>query len=297
MARDPWDVLGVAKSATDDEIKRAFKKQARVTHPDKKGGSESAFKEVNEAYQSIKDAQSRQQYQQEQMGGFNFRDMKSQSYDFSGTPFGGMHVDLNEFMQNAMGGMGFGQGFKGHQEPRFQNRDINVRYSVTLSESHAGVNKMIKVKMPSGEMKAVSVDIPKGVDTGHKIRYNGLGESRYDNAPPGDLYINITVKQDDHNHLGKFRKQDKHLETTVTIDPLDAMLGCDRTIQTFSDGAISLKIHPGTQHGTKMRVPEHGTYTVNDRQRGDLLIEIKIQVPEYKNKQDLFNAINSKVNK
>ena len=66
MARDPWDVLGVAKSATDDEIKRAFKKQARVTHPDKKGGSESAFKEVNEAYQSIKDAQSRQQYQQEQ---------------------------------------------------------------------------------------------------------------------------------------------------------------------------------------------------------------------------------------
>lgn len=296
MARDPWDVLGVAKTATDDEIKRAFKRMAMATHPDKQGGDEAKFKEVNEAYSSIKDATARQRYQQEQMGSRNFRDMGS-SFDFSGTPFGGMHVDLNEFMQNAMGGMGFGQGFKGHQEPRFQNRDINLRYSVTLSESHAGVTKMIKVKMPDGSLKPISVDIPKGVDTGHKIRYNGLGESRYDNAPPGDLYINITVKQDDHNHLGAFRKLDKHLETTVTIDPLDAMLGCERTVDTFSDGAISLKIHPGTQHGTKMRVPEHGTYAINDRQRGDLLIEIKIQVPKYKSKQDLFNAINSKVNK
>ena len=296
MARDPWDVLGVAKSATDDEIKRAFKKQARVTHPDKQGGSESAFKEVNEAYQSIKDAQSRQQYQQEQMGGFNFRDMKGQSFDFSGTPFGGMHVDLNEFMQNAMGGMGFGKGFQ-QQQPQHQNRDVNVRYSVTLSESHAGVTKLIKVKMPNGEMKAVNIDIPKGVDTGHKIRYNGLGENKYNTSPPGDLYINISLKRHDDQFFDRFKKVEKHLETSVTIDPLDAMLGCERTIDTFSDGAISLKIHPGTQHGTKMRVPEHGTYIVNDKQRGDLLIEIRIQVPKYQNKQDLFNAINSKVNK
>ena len=295
MARDPWDVLGVAKTATDDEIKRAYKKQAMQHHPDR-GGNEEKFKECTLAFNSIKDAQSRAQYQQEQMGSRGFRDMNS-SFDFSGTPFGGMHVDLNEFMRNAMGGMNFGQGFRGHQEPRFQNRDINLRYSVTLSESHTGVTKLIKVKMPDGSLKPISVDIPKGVDTGHKIRYNALGERRYDNAPPGDLYVNITVTQDDDLRLGKFRKLDQHLETSVTIDPVDAMLGCDRIVDLFDGGQISLKIHPGTQPGTKLRIPEQGTYALNDNRRGDLFVEIKLQIPKIKTKQDLIDLINTKVNK
>lgn len=293
MARDPWDVLGVAKTATDDEIKRAYKKQAMQHHPDR-GGNEEKFKECTLAYNSIKDAQSRAQYQQEQMGGRGFRDM-NHSYDFHGTPFGGMHVDLNDLFAQAFGGQNpfsFGQGFQGHQEPRFSNRDINIRYTITLRESHQGANKQIRVKMPDGNYRSIDITIPKGVDTGHKIRYNALGEQRYTNAPPGDLYVNITVQGDP-----MFRKLDEHLETKINVDAIDAMLGCEQVVETFDGGRLSMKIHPGTQSGTRMRIPEHGTYTLDNNRRGDLLVELIVKTPKFDSKEDLIKAINNKVNK
>ncbi len=288
MARDPWDVLGVAKTATNDEIKRAFKRQAMMTHPDKQGGSEERFKEVNEAYSHIKDEQSRAKYQNSQMGGFNFGDMKA-DFDFQGSPFGGMHVDLNEFF-----GKAFGQGFQGAQQQHFpENRDLNVRYSVTLEESHVGVRKQIKVKGPDGNPKIVDLMIPKGVDNGHKIRYTGLGENRYTNVKPGDLYVNISLK----NH-SKYEKFENNLVTKCTIDSIDAILGCTRIVESIDGDKVSLNIQPGTQHDLRLRIPERGTYEIDNPKRGDLLVKININTPQkIHTKDELIELIRKKTTK
>ena len=254
---DPYKVLGVDQSADDQDIKQAFRKLAVKYHPDR-GGDGNKFKEINEAYDKIKTAEKRQQFEAaKQFGGDGF------NFNFAqGDPF-----DMQDMFAQF-----FGDGFR--QQRRYQrrptNKNIQVNLEITLEDSYHGTKKLFKLdQLP----KKISVDIPKGIDNGQTIRYKGLGGNTVKDAPAGDLLIKIFIKS---HPVFKRNKLDLHLEKTINC--FDAILGTKLIIDHIDNSKITLKIPPGTQPGTTMRIPEHGLSSTA-YQTGHLYIHINVSVP------------------
>ena len=257
MDMDPYQVLGVDQSASDQDIKQAFRKLAVKYHPDR-GGDEEKFKEINEAYDKIKTSEKRQQYESaKQFGGDGF------NFNFSqGDPF-----DMQDIFSQF-----FGDGFR--QQRRYQrkptNKNIQVNLEITLEDSYHGAKKLFNLdQLP----KKISVDIPKGIDNGQTIRYKGLGGSAVKEAPPGDLLIKVYVKP---HPVFKRNKLDLHIEQTVNC--FDAIIGTKLIIDHIDNSKITLKIPPGTQPGTTLRIPEHGLSNTA-YQVGHLYIHINVSIP------------------
>ena len=261
---DPYTVLGVDQSASDQDIKLAFRKLAVKYHPDR-GGDENKFKEINEAYDKIKTEEKRQQYEaSKRFGGDGF------NFNFAqGDPF-----DMQDMFAQF-----FGDGFQSSRryQRRPANKNIQVNLEISLEDSYFGAKKLFNLdQLP----KKISVDIPKGIDSGQTIRYKGLGGNVIKNAPAGDLLIKVYVKP--HN-VFKRNKLDLHLEKTITC--YDAILGTKIIIDHIDNSKINLKIQPGTQPGTTMRIPEHGISNANN-QVGHLYIHINVSIPNNLTKED-----------
>ena len=254
---DPYKVLGVDQSASDQDIKQAFRKLAVKYHPDR-GGDENKFKEINEAYDKIKTQEKRQQYEaSKRFGGDGF------NFNFAqGDPF-----DMQDMFAQF-----FGDGFRQQRryQRRPQNRNIQVSLEITLEDSYHGAKKLFNLdQLP----KKISVDIPKGIDSGQTIRYKGLGSNTVKDAPPGDLMIKVYVAP--HKKF-KRSKLDLHVEHTVSC--YDAILGTKIIINHIDGTKITVKVPAGTQPGTTMRIPEHGmTNTAN--QVGHLYVHINVSIP------------------
>lgn len=194
MAKDYYETLGVNKGASKDEIKKAFYKLAHKYHPDKKGGNEAKFKEVNEAYQVLSDDSKRSKYDQfgsgfENMGGgYGGRQGGFEGFDFSGFQNGGMEFDfgnLNDIFSDFFGG-GMG-GFRTARTPR--GRDMQTEIQISLVDSILGVEK----KMIVNGHKEVIIKIPAGIHNGQTLKMTGYGEE-VKNGKTGDLFIKINVK-------------------------------------------------------------------------------------------------------
>jgi len=254
---DPYTVLGVEQSASDQDIKSAFRKLAVKYHPDR-GGDENKFKEINEAYDKIKTAEKRQQFEAaKQFGGDGF------NFNFAqGDPF-----DMQDMFAQF-----FGDGFRQQRryQRRPQNRNIQVSLEITLEDSYHGAKKLFNLdQLP----KKISVDIPKGIDSGQTIRYKGLGSNTVQGAPPGDLLIKVYVMP---HSVFKRSKLDLHIEKTVSC--YDAILGTKIIVDHIDGTKITVKVPDGTQPGTTMRIPEHGlTNTAN--QVGHLYVHINVSIP------------------
>jgi DnaJ-class molecular chaperone len=266
--KDLYKILGVEKTATKEEIKRAFRKLAHKYHPDKKDGDEAKFKEVNEAYSILSDDKKRAQYDQ---FGANFGQSGAgfggfQGFDFSQFTQGqNVEFDLNDILGGIFGG-GFGSRVR-------KGSDIRVDIELTFKESILGVKKEIPISHRDTNKKDVlKVEIPGGIDNGEMIRLRGKGEE-IEGGRPGDLYIRVHVKP--HR---VFQKEGVHLFMEQEIKFTDALLGTNVKIETVEGKDLKLKIPEGINNGEILRVKGEGVKTLNGV-RGDILVRVKVKMP------------------
>jgi curved DNA-binding protein len=267
--RDYYQTLGVSKSATQDEIKSAFRKLARKYHPDTaqdKKSAEEKFKEINEAYEVLSDPEKRKKYDDYganwQQGGFQPPPGGGYTWEeFSGTPsdggaefhFGG--TGFSDFFEQLFGSRrgrrrGFGQDFA---EMPVQGQDVEADILVTLEEALHGSTRQISFRRgASGKVQTYTVKIPKGVREGQRIRLAGLGEEGGRGGQAGDLYLRVKLEKHP-----EFEIQGSDLFYDLEIPAWQAVLGGDVEIPTL-DGRAKLHVPPGSQNGQKFLLPGRG---------------------------------------
>jgi molecular chaperone DnaJ len=278
--QDYYESLGVGKSASDDEIKKAFRKLAVKYHPDKEGGDEAKFKQINEAYEVLKDKQKRQRYDQfghAGVGGASGAGAGGGPFGgFGGASAGGFNFNGQNVHFDFGGGSGFDMGdifdmFTGGGFSRQRSRGADYQTSVTLSFDEAvfGVEREISVR---GER--VKVKIPAGIDDGQSIRLSGKGgEPRGDGGEAGDLYVLINVRP--HK---KFTREGDLILSEETISMIDAALGTELDVDTV-DGVVTMKIPAGTQSGADFKLSGHGVPHLRSEARGPQIVTIRVETP------------------
>ena len=261
--KDYFTVLGLDASASEDQIRTAYKKLAMQHHPDR-GGDQTRFQEIQEAYSTLSDPQKRAQWEQQrafQDSGFN-----GGSFGFSFN-FG---PDLNEIFGTRFQGHPFANTFK--QQPR--NRDLRIVIDLDLASTLSAQTKHVDIKDPTGSSRTVQVDIPRGVQSNMQMRYPGHGEQHIRTAPPGDLYVEFRIHGD-----SRFVQNGLNLHMKTSINAVDAMVGTKTTVRSLDNKDFELVIPRGSQPGTQFRVPQQGLWDVNHPIRGDLIVELVVEIP------------------
>jgi curved DNA-binding protein len=269
--KDYYKILELSKNASDDDVKKSYRKMAMKFHPDRTGGDDSKFKEIQEAYEVLSDPQKRQMFD----AGV---DPKNTNQHHGGHPFGfeqgGFHFTSSGFppgMDDILRGFGFGfQGF----DTRPKNKNFNVQMQVTLEDVYKGVTKDINLKYPNGREKVVNINIPKGIDTGTSIRYSGLGDDALNGISAGDLIVTIVVVP--HQ---VFSREGLNLHTNVTIDAIDAILGTEVNIRTLDERTLSITVPPGTQPNQTLGARNEGLSDTNGN-RGKLYVHVNVSIPQ-----------------
>lgn len=284
MAEDYYTILGVSKTASDKEIKKAYRKLAMKYHPDHAKDDKAAedkFKKISEAYAVLSDTEKRKQY--DTFGSEGFSQKFSQEDIFRGFDFGDI---LREFGIGGRGGnVRFTYGSGGHsgggspfgnfgQQPRqVKGSDLVYELPLTLQEVLSGTRKTISFDH-KGRSEKITVNIPKGMATGKKLRLSGKGEASPYGGPPGDLFVQAKILPDP-----VFDLEGQDLTTNRDIKLSEAILGTTLSIPTPDGKELSLKVPPGSRHGTRMRLSGHGLPSMRGGKRGDLYVRIHIDIP------------------
>lgn len=258
-----YATLGVAESATDDEIKKAYRKLASANHPDK-GGDTEKFKIIQTAYDVIGDKNKRGSYDS----------MRSNPGGADGFRFNTSNMD-GQFppgMEDILRGFGF--GFNGGRQQPQRNKDIQVRVVLDLSETLSKQAKIVNVKTGNGDVSTVTIDIPRGVHSGSTVKYPGLGDNRVTTLPRGDLYVQVVVNQHDF-----FQVHGNDLVAPLEIDALHAIIGSKQVIKVLDGTEFELTIPAGIQATTKFKLAQQGLYYHQQDHRGDLYLIAQIKVP------------------
>ena len=262
---DYYNTLGIPKNSSDAEIKSAYRKMAMKHHPDR-GGDEKKFKEVNEAYETLSDPQKKQMID---MG----VDPNAQHTSYrQGSPFE-FHFNTGNF-EDVFANFGFGG------RPVRKNKTLNVNIEVSLEDILKGKVIDAEIGIPSGNKKLVSIEVPPGIENGQQIRYRGMGEHTLKDAPPGDLIVNVFVKEHPI-----FQRQGDMLMIKKFISPWDAILGSDITIETIDKKTLTIGIPAGTQPDTVLSCRGEGLPNIRTKVRGNLLIKIQIEIPKNLNSE------------
>ena len=273
--RDYYEVLGVSKNASDDEIKKAYRKLAFKYHPDRNPGdkeAEAKFKEATEANEVLSDKQKRARYDQFGHAGVgdnsssgNPFNSNSGSYSFNGQnfsfDFGGGDGNLDDIFSTLF-------GFGGSRTQRRRGADYRTVLTISFEESVFGVTKAVQV-----DGKEINLKIPAGIDDGQAIRLRGRGGPAPDSTgEAGDLLVQIRVRP--HKTLtreGYIILSEQH------ISMIDAALGCEAEIETI-DGKITMKVPAGTQSGTPFKLSGHGI-PMRGEERGPHIVNIIVDTP------------------
>ncbi len=310
--KDYYKILGVGKTASDAEIKKAFKTQARKCHPDMHPESEKAkwtekFKDLNEAYTVLSDKQKRTIY--DQVGQQGYQDytrgggasrassgggyggnpyQQYQQYTYNGNPgqgFGGFSsgggqfsgADFSDFFQSIFGGMGgFGQNFGRSAAAGQSSGDVEAELTLNLEDAHRGGNMQLTI--PSG--RTVTVKFPAGVSEGKKIKLKGMGNPT--RRGQGDLYLVIKIRPH-----AMFRLEGEDLHVPVVIMPWTAALGGTISVPTL-DGPVQVKVPAGTHNGKKLKLSGKGLSA-----KGSLFVTLTIDVPRTlsREQKELFTKL------
>lgn len=259
---DHYQTLGVSRSATQEEIKKAYKKLASKHHPDK-GGETSKFQEIQKAYDILNDPVKKQQYDNPTQFHSSF-DQNSTHYEFNFT--GGDFFD--QFFTHGFGGQ---NPFR--QQAR-RNKDLRINVTVPLSSTLSDQTKTVNVQTTKGDTTTVEITIPRGSTHGTTIKYAGMGDNFFDSLPKGDLYVIINLIVDE-----RFQIEGANLITTIEINSIDAILGIDKEVIGVDGKTFSVKIPAGCQFGNKFGLHGQGLYGLNTTRRGDLIVSVIIKTP------------------
>ena len=276
--RDYYEILGVSKQASDDEIKKAYRKLAVKYHPDKNPGdkeAEAKFKEINEAHDVLSDKQKRARY--DQFGHAGVGGAGGNPFGGGGNPFGGGNFNFNGQTFNFdFGGGGLDDilgsifGFGGGARRPRRGADYQTSVTLTFEEAIFGTTKKV-----AAEGKDLKVKIPAGIDDGMSIRLRGKGgEPPEGGTEKGDLYVRVRVKP--HKHL---TREGAIILSEEKISMVDAALGCEIDVETV-DGVVTMKVPAGTQSGTPFKLSGHGVPFRADGDRGPHIVTIIVETPK-----------------
>lgn len=287
--RDYYEVLGVSRTATEKDIRNAYRKAARKYHPDlnpKDKTAEARFKEISEAHEVLADADKRKKYDRfghswQQIdaaekaganvgGAGNFRTSRSgRSHNFETAPG---DDGLGDLFEQIMGGIGGRAGRRRSGAARGQ--DIDYAVSIRLEEAFAGTLRTLQIQQPDGAVKTLEVKIPAGVTDSSRVRVAGKGEQGSGGGAAGDLYLVVSILPHD-----VFRRQADDLHAVVEV-PLDqAVLGGEVFVPTPKGSRLALRLPAETQNGQRIRLAAQGMPRLGSGTRGDLYAEIKVLLP------------------
>jgi curved DNA-binding protein len=251
---DYYSILGIPRTASPEEIKKAYRRQAMTNHPDR-GGDEAKFKQVTEAYEVLSNSDKRDAYDhQHQANPFG---QQGQQNPFGGTPFEHM----------------FGQGF-GRQRHTPRNKDITVQADISLVDVLTGKDLIIQYHLSNGTIQTVNVDVPQGAKHGDTIQYEGLGDVGHPKYPRGNLHVRIKVSKN-----RTWQREQDNLFTKKSVNVFDLLLGCVIIITTLDNKQLEMKIPRGTKPGVKFSIPGYGLPNMQTRQRGVLFVELETEIP------------------
>ncbi|MDY4033260.1 MAG: DnaJ C-terminal domain-containing protein [Pyramidobacter sp.] len=284
--KDYYEILGVSKAATEQEIKSAYRKLAKKYHPDvnKTPGAERKYKDVNEAYEVLHDPEKRQKYDAlgpnweaaQQSGGFQ---------GFDGFP-GGVHMEFgdgggfSEFFQTIFGTMGgSARGFSasdlfGGRGRAARGEDSEVRITLSLADVMAAPLKRNMTLNGAAGPRTIEVNLPRGIREGSRLKLRGQGTPGRGGGENGDLYVVVHIETD-----SRFEISGYDLVTAVTVAPWDAVLGGTVSVPS-PEGALKVKVPAGSQPGTRLRLHGKGLPMRGGSLRGDLYATIGISVPQ-----------------
>jgi curved DNA-binding protein len=298
MSRDYYEILGLSRNAADAEIKRAYRRLVKQYHPDRNKGNKDAeakFKEVQEAYDCLSDAEKRAQYDRfGQAGPASHFDPRAGNWTYTTGPGGGQTIDIGDLQDlfdfgsarggGSPGGVGsiFEQLFRQRggagpsrtpvAEPE-PTRDIDHTVTLTFDQAIHGTTLELQLDTGRGRPQHISVHIPPGVRDGQRIRVRGKGQPGRGRQPAGDLYVTCHVTP--HAYFER-RGDDIYLDVPITVG--EAALGAKIDLPTI-DGVRTVTIPPGTASGAKLRLAGLGVPSASGGKRGDHYAVIKIVSP------------------
>jgi curved DNA-binding protein len=283
--KDYYETLGVPRKATEKDIKAAYRKLARQHHPDANKGnkaSEERFKEINEAYEVLKDPQKRQRYDllgANYKAGADFRpppDYSGFSFDFGNLGDLGKNSSFSDFFDMLFGQTGAGPhaGAGVGSQPRFRRAvDQEADIELTVEELAKGTTRTLQISSPSTKTKTLEVKIPAGVRPASKIRVSGEGGKSHAAGSDGDLFLKVKVKP--HAY---FTIEGDNLISNLTLTPAQAVVGVETTVNTLS-GPVKIRVPAGSQNGRLLRLRGRGLPKLKGGLTGDQMVRIKITIP------------------
>ncbi len=288
MHKDYYKILGIPRNATQEEIKKAYRRLVLKYHPDrnKTKEAEEKFKEINEAYAVLGDPEKRRQY--DAMGAASFHQQYSTEDIFRNFDVGDLFKDLGfstddlfSFLfghkRGVSGHFRYHTGSFGYEHPRsspVKGPDLIYEMAISLEEAAKGGEKTIAYER-SGKQEKIVVRIPPGVKDGQKLRLAGKGEFG-PTGLAGDLYIKIRLMP---HPIFKREGDDLYIDKTITFS--QAALGTKVHVPTLEGKTLEVKIPPGTQSHTKLRLRGHGMPRLRAGGRGDLFVRVIVQIPRY----------------
>jgi len=263
---DYYNTLGVSKSASKQDIKKAYRKLAGKHHPDK-GGDAEMFKRITEAYEVLSDDQKRGEYDNPNPFG-NAQGFGPQGFD-----------DFVNIFSN-----GFGR------QRRPINNTVTIGVNITLQEAFYGKNVIAAYRLSSGREESVDIQIPPGAKHGDTVRYSGLGDDSIPGIQRGDLHVKIQVQNNT-----KWRREGDHLYSQKQVNFFDLLLGCVIIVETIDGKKLSVNVPKGTDIGTTFSVQGYGMPNVrNQRIRGNAYITVDSKTPKIEDEQLLEQIRNIK---
>lgn len=277
--KDYYRVLGVERNATDQDIKKAYRKLARQYHPDINPGDKAAetrFKEINEAYEVLSDKEKREKYDR---FGSDWRRYEQAGAGGAYDPFGGTGPDLSDIFET-MFGAGAGRSSRGGWayegfRTQMDGQDIEQSADITLEEAFNGTQRTLQFANPGGAPRTITVKIPPGVTTGTRVRVAGEGGPGYNGGRRGDLYLVVNILP--HQ---RFERRGDDLYTSAPASLYALLLGGETRVPLLTGKTLTLTIPAGTPNGRQFRLGGQGMPRMRGESRGDLYVTVETQLPD-----------------